>query len=367
MVIARWKDSPGWRGAFVVLALFAAPPSCSSSGSASAPDAGVADAAQVADAGEEVTPEDAPADARGGTGGTIRGGTGGTGRGGSGGSGGSGGNAGSGGTAPPPDAAPEPEVSPTAPPNDTCADAQVIPTMTPRTEVAATTRGARHDLDLACGAGGGDVVFSFTLAERELVYADTLGAGFDTLLSFTDACAPPDGGTSAGTEPSCVNDACGGKQSQAVALLPPGKHYLVLSGAPGESGDVTIHFEHAPVGSGMVAALPAGTAMTTGMTSGMGRLSLCEGGGAENSYWWTSCQGFSGGPFMASTCTNTMYDTMLILQIPRTANVVCNDDSCMFQAAISTNLPPGPGLHVLSVDGYTPKQQGAYSLSTTRP
>ena len=362
MVTARWKDSPGWRGALIGLALFAAPPSCSSSGSGSAPDAAVADAALPVEAGgEEVGPEDAPADARGGAGGTVRGGTGGTGRGGSGGSGGSGG------MAPPPDAAPVPEVSPTGPPNDTCADAQVIPTMTPRTEIAANTRGARHDLDLACGPGGGDVVFSFSLAERELVYADTLGAGFDTLLSFTDACAPPDGGAGAGTEPSCVNDACGGKQSQAVALLPPGKHYLVLSGAPGESGDVTLHFEHAPVGSGMVAALAAGTAMTTGVTSGMGRLSLCEGGGAENSYWWTSCQAVSGGPVMASTCANTVYDTMLILQIPRTANVVCNDDSCMFQAAISTNLPPGAGLHVLSVDGFTPKQQGAYSLSTMRP
>jgi hypothetical protein len=315
------------------------------------------------DATADVTPDDAGPDARGGTGGTVRGGTGGTPRGGSGGSGGSGG------VTPAPDAAAEPEVAPPGPANDSCADAQVIPTATPSTQVATTTRGARHDLDLACGPGGGDVVFSFTLTERELVYADTLGASFDTLLAFTDACATTDGGATAGagTEPACVNDACGGKQSQAVALLPPGKHYLVLSGAPGESGDVTIHFEHAPAGAGTVGALAAGTAVTTGMTSGMGRLSLCEGGGAENSYWWTSCQAFAGGPFMASTCANTVYDTMLVLQIPRIANVVCNDDACMFQAAISTNLPPGAGLHVLSVDGYTPKQQGAYSLSTTRP
>jgi hypothetical protein len=235
-----------------------------------------------------------------------------------------------------------------------------------RAEVVATTRGARHDLDLACGPGGDDVFFSFTLTERELVYADTFGATFDTFLAFTDACGMA-GGAPAGPEPSCGNDACGGKQSQVVALLPPGKHYLVLSAAPGESGDVTVHFEHAPVGSGPVAALGPGTSMATGTTSGMGRLSLCEGGGPESSYWWTSCPSFAGGPFMASTCAGTMYDTMLALQIPRTSNLVCNDDACMFQAAITTSLPPGGGLHVLSVDGFTPRQQGAYTLSTTRP
>ena len=103
------------------------------------------------------------------------------------------------------------------------------------------------------------------------------------------------------------------------------------------------------------------------MTSGMGRLSLCEGGGAENSYWWTSCRGFAGGPFMASTCSNTAHDSMLSLQIPRTATVVCNDDACRLQAAITTNLPPGAGLHVLSVDGFTARHRGPYTLSTRRP
>jgi hypothetical protein len=121
------------------------------------------------------------------------------------------------------------------------------------------------------------------------------------------------------------------------------------------------------VGAGSVAPLGPGAAMASGVTSGQGHLALCEAGGPEDSYWWTSCGGFAGGPFMASTCSGTAYDTLLAVQIPRTGAVVCNDDACKLQAAITTNLPPGAGLHVLSVDGFTPRHLGAYNLLTTRP
>jgi hypothetical protein len=354
MVAALRREPGGWRGVWLALVLLAVEPGCSSDSPAAAPDAGSPDAALMDDASADSPADDASTDGRGGTGGTVRGGMGGSNRG------------GTGGTTTPPDAAPEAEAAPpTPPPNDTCQEARVIP-LAPHADVAATTRGARHDLDLSCGAGGGDVFFSFTLTERSLVYADTFGAAFDTILAFTDACGDSDGGVLAGTEPSCVDDACGTKASQVVAVLPVGKHYLVLSGR-GEGGDVTLHFEHAPVGTGQVAALGLGASVASGTTSGDGRLSLCEAGGPEDSYWWTSCQGFTGGPFTASTCSNTMYDSMLALQIPRTGALVCNDDACMLQAAITTSLPPGAGLHVLTVDGFTPRHHGAYSLSTTRP
>jgi hypothetical protein len=236
-------------------------------------------------------------------------------------------------------------------------------------DIQATTRGATHDLDLSCNSGGGDVFFSFMLTERTLVYADSLGTSFDTVLAFTDQCpgGGGDGGAPAGPEPACNDDACGGSQSQAVALLPAGRHYLVVSGAKGMSGDFTVHFEHASAGAGTVSALGPGTASVTGITSGDGRVSLCEAGGPENTYWWASCAGGIGGTFMASTCAGTVHDTILSLQIPRTGAVVCNDDACKLQASIVTNLPPGAGLHVLGVDGFTPRHAGAYTLSTTRP
>jgi hypothetical protein len=354
MVAAGANGTGGWRGAWLVVLL-----ACSSSGSGPGlPDASAdAPAADLAEAAADAAP-----DVRGGTGGTIRGGAGGTNRGGAG--GGSGGS--TGGNGPPLDAAePADTGAPTSLPNDTCQSAQVIPLDKAHLDLDTTTSGAGHDLDLPCATGGADVFFSFTLSERELVYADTFGAGFDTILAFREGCEA--GAAPAGPEPSCQDDACGTKESQVVALLSPGKHYLIVSAAAGQAGELTVHFEHAPVGSGAVAALGLGSSVTSGMTSGAGQLSLCEAGGPENSYWWTSCQGFAGGPFMASTCSNTIYDTMLSLQIPRTAALVCNDDACKLQAAITTNLPPGAGLHVLSVDGFTPRHQGAYTLSTTRP
>lgn len=357
MVASPHNDTEGRRVVWLAALLLVIAPTCSSDSPAPMPDAAAADAAPVvADGGVDAGDDLAP-DARGGSGGTVRGGTGGSNRGGTGGAtGGAGPDAAA-------DGATGDDASYAPPGNDLCQDAVVIPLSAPHVDVSATTLGAKHDRDLPCGAGGQDVFFTFTLTARELVYADTLGATFDTLLAFTDAC---EGGAIAGPEPSCVDDACGGKQSQVVAVLPPGKHYLVLSG--NGAGDVTVRFEHAPVGSGPVAELGAGTASTSGTTSGEGGLSLCEAGGPESSYWWTSCQAFTGGAFMASTCTGTMYDSMLSLQIPRSpAPPVCNDDACMLQAAISTSLPPGAGLHVLAVDGFTPRHKGAFTLSTTRP
>jgi hypothetical protein len=247
--------------------------------------------------------------------------------------------------------------------HDACQTARVLDMSKPHLDFAASTRGAGHHLDLSCARGGADLFFAFTLTERELVYADTFGSSFDTILDFTDGC---EFGTNRSGLP-CVDDACGGKQSQVVALLGPGKHYLVLSGVENASGEATLHIEHAPVGGGAVVALGAGTAVNTGTTSGTGRLNLCEAGGPEDAYWWTSCPVFPGGLFQASTCGSTAYDSLLSLQIPRTATVVCNDDTCKLQAAVITNLPPGAGLHVLAVDGFTRRHKGAYSLSTTRP
>jgi hypothetical protein len=355
---ARLIATPGWRCAWLALLL-----GCSSRRGPPppAPDAAAADAARA-------VPDAAP-DARGGTSGTTRGsrrGTGGTGGVGAMGGGGRGGATGgsTGGSGPPVDVAiPRDAQPPTPDAEDACQTARVLDLGKPRLDVVASTRGGSHHRDLPCGRGGADLWFAFTLTERELVYADTFGASFDTILAFTEGCEA--GGS--GAEPACVDDACGGKQSQVVALLAPGKHYLVLSGVDRASGDATVHVEHAPVGAGAVAALGTGTAVTSGTTSGTGRLGLCEAGGPEDAYWWTSCPGFAGGLFQASTCSNTVYDSLLSLQIPRTATLVCNDDACKLAAAIVTNLPPGAGLHVLAVDGFTRRHKGAYTLSTTRP
>jgi hypothetical protein len=343
MVVTRWMGAGGGWGARVLAVVVWA--GCSSSGpgadagpdAAGGPDVGAADVA-----GDDLAADDAPVDVRPGT---ERGGN---------------RDVGEREASAAVDAPGGAEVSLPGLPNDTCDTAQPFALDHPRVDVIASTRGARHDLDLGCGGVGGEVFFSFSLAQRELVYADTFGGSFDTVLAFLDSC----GGAPAPS--SCGDDACGTKQSQAVAVLEVGRHYLVVSGLGG-GGDVAIHVEHAPVGAGPVATLAAGSATATGTTTGTGTLGLCEAGGPENAYWWTSCPSFVGGPFSASTCVGTAYDTLLSLQLPRADMVLCNDDACNYQSLLNATLPPGAGLHVLAVDGFSVRKLGAYTLTTVRP
>ena len=169
----------------------------------------------------------------------------------------------------------------------------------------------------------------------------------------------------------CSDDACGTSQSQIVALLDPGSYFIIVSGANGESGEVTLHFQHAQIGNGPLAALPAGTGSLTGTTSGKGKMvDVCEAPGPENSYWWLSCPDYAGGGFAASTCTGTSFDTMLALQIPRTNAITCvdNTEPCGTRSSMSTTIPPGAGLNLMSVaGGGSIFALGSYQVTYTRP
>ena len=153
----------------------------------------------------------------------------------------------------------------------TCDSPIPIPWETMRTNIVTTNVGATHQMDIPCAANGGDVVFSITNTNPQLVSADTFGATWNTILYFSDTCPPDTSGTvSQDGLPVCNDDACGTSQSQATALLSYGTHYLILSGANGESGDVTIHFDRTMVGDGLLLPFPAGAGSLPGTTSGAG-------------------------------------------------------------------------------------------------
>jgi hypothetical protein len=211
-------------------------------------------------------------------------------------------------------------------------------------------------------------VLSFTLTQRELVYADTFGAGFDTVLYFSASCAATPGSGDVGTT-TCSDNACGSMQSQAVAVLGYGRHYLVVSGANGASGTATVHFQHTPIGNGALTLLPAGSGTSMGTTTGDGFLNGCEAAGPDNSYWWKSCPDYAGGAMTASTCNGAAFDTVLSLQVPRNDIVSCNDDdmACDFQSTLGYTLPPGAGIQVITVDSSTASNSGNYTLTYTRP
>jgi hypothetical protein len=251
----------------------------------------------------------------------------------------------------------------------TCASPFVLPdTLDPHMDLSVNTVGAAHAVDVPCATNGGDVVFTFTLNQREVVYADTFGASWNTVLYFTSSCGVTPPGPEVGTV-VCSEDACGTTQSQAIAVLGYGRHYLVVSGSHGESGAATVHFEHMQVGNGLLTLLPAGTGTKMGTTSGTGIVSTCEAAGPEDTYWWRTCPDYTGGAFQASSCHGATFDTILTLQIPRVGGTSCADDdpACGVQSTITGTVPPGAGIHALTIDSSTPSNAGAYTVTYTRP
>ena len=254
---------------------------------------------------------------------------------------------------------------PGGPGNDHCATATQLVLTQMRMDLPVNTTNALHDLTSCSGTSGADVFFTFTLNERELVYADTFGATWDTSLFFASSCSTPLTVSTTTGDSICNDDACGTSQSQIMAVLNAGKYYLVVSGKG--SGTATVHLEHAPVGRGPLAQLAQGVSTQTGTTTGLGAMFHCMGAGAENSYWWATCPSGTGGTFTASACGGVTWDSVLYIQIPRSNSEVCNDDACGVQSVIGATIPAGAGMQVFTVDGATGGSRGAYSIAISRP
>jgi hypothetical protein len=252
----------------------------------------------------------------------------------------------------------------------TCASPIEIPYYSAHSELTVSTAGASHILNFPCAANGSDLVFKVQASQPELAYADTFGTPWNTALFFSDTCDKPNPPDGTGTA-VCNDDACGTSQSQATALLGYGWHYLIVSGVNGEGGDVTVHFQHSPVGTGPLATLPLGSDVLQGTVSGSDPSRLCEAAGPKNSYWWASCPNSMGGNLHASTCNGPDLDTVLLFHIPQLDIITCNDEdpTCGQQSTIDTPLAPGAGLFVLTVASklLSIKNTGDYILSYSRP
>ena len=257
---------------------------------------------------------------------------------------------------------------------NSCLHPLEIPMDNPTVDLAVTTTGQSHKIDLPCSQGGPDLVLTFNLLDYELVYADTFGASWKTVLQISKTCPPaattdPDAGTAA-----CSAGACNTSQSQVSAVLPNHRYYLILSGSGGDSGDATVHFQHAPVGTGPANPLAPGTASVSGATVNTDSPPdiSCEYPGPSSTYYWVTCPDYLGGALAASTCTSTQsYDTALSLQIPRTGLVSCVDDTdpCGQLSSMNSTIPPGAGINILTVGGGSsgPNGSGPYVLTYTIP
>ncbi len=260
------------------------------------------------------------------------------------------------------------------PSNDTCGAAAVLSLAAGSQTIALTTTGANNELASPCGFAGADVWYRFTLTQRELVYADTIGTGYDTVLYFASGCSTAlSGSPTAGTalcndDMSAVGCTTGGLQSQVVGLFGPGTYYLVVAGYGSQSGPATLHFQHLAVG-GAVNTLAAGTTTVSGATSGSAGEYAPSCGfstGPEAMWWWKTCPDHAGGSFTATTCSRASFDTILELRNAVGTGNACNDDSCGLQSTVTGSVPAGAGLHVLGLDGYN-GASGSFSVQVTRP
>jgi len=209
-----------------------------------------------------------------------------------------------------------------------------------------------------------------------LVYADTFGATWDTVLFFATACTTSMAGSTTPGDAVCNDDAGGsgicpaeGLRSQVVAVLNPGTYYLVLSGYGSATGATNIHFEHLPVGNGPLRLLPAGATTQSGTTAGTGTLGpVCVGaGGPEDSYWWRTCPGSGSGTVTADTCASAAFDTVLYVQNGNGAGGGCNDDFCGLQSTMTASIDTASRLHQFVVDGYWTGAFGTYTVRVNRP
>ena len=246
----------------------------------------------------------------------------------------------------------------------------------PRVDLMATTVGATHDIDAPCSSEQTpDTFYKFAVSKRAFVYADTFGASWDTVLFLlSDTCVPITTTMAGGA--ACNTGSCGTRQSRIVALLEPGSYRLGLTGRNGAQGAATVHFEWALAGSGAVAQLPSVNSVQVGATRGSegnidGLSQECLAAGSENSYWWATCPTDPARTITASTCNGgTTWESVIEAQIPKLAPALssayrCNLNGCGLQGSLTTGIPAGAGLGVLSIDGQAGNDVGDYAMTVT--
>jgi hypothetical protein len=242
-------------------------------------------------------------------------------------------------------------------------------------------RYARDDAAQAdCGGDGGrDLFYKVVLAAPEVVYVDTFGSSFGTIVRVF----PGKACTDLVIAPACNRNACGGAQSQIAGTLPAGTSCVVIDQhAADTSGMLTMHVtrggrDGSPLGPNMQTY--TSTSCTGKDNSSPGN--ACAGNDTATSedagYYFMVCPSQTL-TLDASTCvdaTVTSFDTvMYVRRVGNANNLACNDDTatCMARPARPTK-PDGStfanvalgvtGLYWLTVDGYS-GACGTYRLDT---
>lgn len=239
------------------------------------------------------------------------------------------------------------------PVNDDRADAIALtfPASGEITRTGTTTAASRDGGAADCEANGPNVWYSFEVTERQPVWVDTAGSGYDTAVFLTDASGAPLRGW--------CNDDCGcgtasdftsSLQSCDWGVLDPGTYYVSVGGfAATSSGDFTLHVQRlAPAGRLFESPLSGSNEYTgreriMGTSSTDGTCYTPDGSGPEHQYWFVACGDTRDYSF--STCPadddaffvdphwdlehmGRLFDPVLYLRGAGTgAELACNDDN----------------------------------------
>lgn len=270
-----------------------------------------------------------------------------------------------------------PPDAPAYPANDTPANATDV--SMGGTFVANLNNAMDDAPQNACGGeGGADVFYVMNLPAAEVIYLDTFGSDFATVIRVFPGKACTDLGN-AQSQPPCSRQACGGGQSQMALQLPAGTTCIAVDQKAGESGGaLTLTVKR---GGRTGTRLPSGMQTLTGNTcdgkDDSDAPSACDGstGAKDLSYYFTACPNQTV-KLDASTCadpTMTSFDTVVYVRPLGMAALACNDDGASCAArpdrpdhpdgSIISTQATGVDLYWLTVDGYS-GACGTYQLVT---
>lgn len=231
------------------------------------------------------------------------------------------------------------------------------------------------------GDGGRDLFYKLTLPAPEVIYVDTFGSSFGTIVRVYAGhdCM----GLGNAAAPSCDAGACGGLQSQIARTLPAGTSCIVIDQHAGDtSGMLALHVKRGgrdgkPLASGM----KTNTGTSCSGVNATQPNNACVSGDSKTSedvaYYFTAC------PAQmllldASTCTDptmTHFDTVVYARPVGGGTLQCQDDNAACLArpdrsdgqpdgSVLTDVPAmGPNMFWLTVDGFG-GACGVYRLDT---
>jgi hypothetical protein len=229
---------------------------------------------------------------------------------------------------------------PAAAQSDACAEAPEVTAGT----YTGTTLGSTIDGGASCGSSttSPDVWYRFTSEVLCNLSADTLGSGYDTVLSVHVGCPG-----SAANEVACNDDSKGTRQSIVSLVASPGTTYWIrVSGYAGDSGPYSLRlacFEINEVEAGDLCAeavpIAAGDVVLGSTAAATNDGSAGCGSSTTSPDVWFRYDATESCFVTVSTCDSAGFDTVLSVHdgCPgTTANqIACNDDSCAQRSTVS--------------------------------